>query len=592
MAKKKGYRNSTNGLNERKLTHKQKRNLERSQSKMGIVKTDSNGAPFEILEDVSDKDFIAQNGNSYVLAMYDVRSKQKFIFKSSHLKEIVGGSAIIRDIFKDYFFVAVDKVGQQRKKISEYKQHIYRYDIENANSDQSKLTKTNFEDHLKKGAVAELVYDGGGNFFVLFEDIDVFKDVTYEFTKTVLKNIGTLQILATAIEGLNFSDYNADRNRLYKRHAEHEVKKNPATPWGTLPIVQVDYDTSMPLVGKEYTPVYEKLSKESLMKYKKYYAMDDTAEYCTKSGEKYLDKLVTQKGEESLLAIVYIDGNGMGAKVEKETEGKKSYESCVSALRNFSANIQQDYIEDPINQIDAYLDEVHGGDSDYKSGQKRRMVIYAGDEINFVCNARDALQLVKVYMEALKKNESACAGIAIFHSHAPYAEAYRIAEECCESGKVRMKKASNGEEIQDACFVDVHYCQGVIGTSLDSIREREVGNFCSKPWLIKIDEKEEYKIKEREFATLDEVDKVAGILNKLGRSNVKGLAESAKRNVTDYLLELGRIKAHMSKEKRNDEEFRFLAEHRTLVFDVVTLYDLWFSAGDEEMSETPQEVSE
>ena len=592
MAKKKGYRSNKNGLNERKRTDKYDKNRIRSQKKMGIAIANSNDDPFEILEDWSDKDYIAQNGNSYVLAMYDVRSKQKFIFKSSHMKEIVGGSAIIRDIFKDYFFEAVDKVGQQRKKISEYEQHIYRYDIETANSDQSKLTKENFEAHLEKGAVAELVYDGGGNFFVLFENIDVFKDVTYEFTKAVLKNIGTLQILATAIEGLNFNDYNADRNRLYKRHAEHEVKKNPAIPWGTLPIVQVDYDSSMPLVDKYYTPEYEKLSKESLMKYKKYKEMEDTDEYSTKRGEKYLDNLVTQKGEESLLAIVYIDGNGMGAKVEKKTEGKTSYESCVAALREFSADIQQDYIKNPIDQIDEFLDSVHCGDSDYESGQKRRMVIYAGDEVNFVCNARDALKLVKVYMNALNKNGSACAGIAIFHSHAPYAEAYRIAEECCESGKVRMKKAANGEELKDACFVDVHYCQGAIGTSLDSIREREVGDFCSKPWLIRIDEEEEYKLEGREYATLAEVYKTAGILNKLGRSNVKGLAESAKRSATDYLLELGRIKAHMSKKKRNDEEFRFLKEHRALVFDVVTLYDLWFARDDEEMSVNPQEVSE
>ena len=37
--------------------------------------------------------------NGYVLCMYDIRGKQEFIYKSSKLKEIVGASLIIRDLF-------------------------------------------------------------------------------------------------------------------------------------------------------------------------------------------------------------------------------------------------------------------------------------------------------------------------------------------------------------------------------------------------------------------------------------------------------------------------------------------------------------
>ena len=68
-------------------------------------------------------------------------------------------------------------------------------------------------------------------------------------------------------------------------------------------------------------------------------------------------------------------------------------------------------------------------------------MVFAGDEINLICNARDAYDIAKTYLKGLHQVSwkdstepcSACAGIAIFHSHAPYAQAYKIAEECCES---------------------------------------------------------------------------------------------------------------------------------------------------------------
>ena len=47
--------------------------------------------------------------SKFVLAMYDVRGKQDFIFRTNRIKEIVGASWIIRDIFRDYLFPAVLK---------------------------------------------------------------------------------------------------------------------------------------------------------------------------------------------------------------------------------------------------------------------------------------------------------------------------------------------------------------------------------------------------------------------------------------------------------------------------------------------------
>ena len=44
------------------------------------------------------------NTAKYVLAMYDIRGKQNFIFKKGKIKEVMGASWIIRDLFDDYLY--------------------------------------------------------------------------------------------------------------------------------------------------------------------------------------------------------------------------------------------------------------------------------------------------------------------------------------------------------------------------------------------------------------------------------------------------------------------------------------------------------
>lgn len=51
--------------------------------------------------------------NHYVLAMYDVRGKQKYIYSSSRLREIQGASWVIRDVFRDYLYPAAVTVRNQ-----------------------------------------------------------------------------------------------------------------------------------------------------------------------------------------------------------------------------------------------------------------------------------------------------------------------------------------------------------------------------------------------------------------------------------------------------------------------------------------------
>lgn len=493
---------------------------------------------------------MAENGgtkNSYVLAMYDVRGKQEYIYGTPKIKQIAGASWIIRDVYKDYLFSG---------------------DIRIAPGDTA-FTQKGFEDHLQEGYQGEVVYNGGGNFFVLYKDMDTYLKINRRFYKKLLESVGTLRVLSTCIEGVDFDDYKGDERKLREKHRKAEQRESLANPINALPIVQVDYYSSLPLTAIERMPVRGsgektepvKVSTENAVKYKKF---NESNKEPTYEAVKKLDSLIEGKGKDSHLAVVYIDGNGMGGKVESCLKGIKSYEDCIAKLRNFSAAIQEEYIDFPKKAIEKEI--------------KSRFVVYAGDEITFICNAKDAFRIVNLYFEEIRKKSSgsnalensSCAGVAIFNSHAPFAEAYRIAEECCETGKRLMKEKG----VDSACFMDFHYCQGAIGTSLEDIRKREgTESFC-QPWLLG-------GIQELGIPDKKKIRESVAFLRGIARSNSKELLYAAKESQAKYEKELERIMVHhLDKKFREkwleEEENKFLKDNRGLIYRIMLVYDLWF----------------
>ena len=537
----------------------------------------------------------------YVLAMYDIRGKQEYIFRTNKLKEIVGGSWIIRDCFKDYLFPAA--VGRTDEEVDCMKgsKGIFTYkDVSHKDDPCREFSKDGFMKHLDEGYCAEVVYDGGGNFFVLFKSNKVFREVTWRFTCEVLKATGTLRILATGIEIENFDHYGADQRKLREKHRMREAEESSVVPWACPPIVQTDRQTSMPLVSDKNIESEEKTTRERLAKLAKFRKeiarinsrkgdpnASNVEKYYMTLNEKIFDHIVEEKGVDSNLAVVYIDGNSMGAKVEKATRGKESYEECVAALREFSAEIEKLYVQDG---VDAALGDV----MDSQSKDRFRIVVYAGDEINFVVKARDAMDCARNYLEKLKGEEdaSACAGIAVFHSHSPYADAYRIAEECCESGKKKMKEA----RMQCASFIDFHICQGAIGTSLDTIRELENPEGVSRPWLLWSKDPKETTSAITSFAKIESILSLFRTC-KISRSNIKGLANAAKTGEVELKMELKRIYAHMDKDlkkqKSKDWEGLFSdPDSRRILYDLAICYDFWFREDNSKKSGTETEGTE
>lgn len=530
---------------------------------------------------------------NYVLAMYDVRGKQEYIFRKNKIKEIVGGSCIIRDCFQDYLYPAAKEYRKKCTGLEREEDAIYHAESGKEKEPEKepkadRFCADEFRKRMKEDIyLGEVVYEGGGNFLVLYKNEETCRGINRIFTKKLMKETGTLKVLCTwqEVDG-SLSDYRKDRDALYQKHRIREAQESVIRPVNALPFVQVDYMTSLPLAKciRIQGQKPEKVSMESYAKYQKYaeVAKKNEEEY----GEKVLDNLVKKKGEDSLLAVIFIDGNNMGAQVQACLDKvDRSYDASVSALREFSMGIQKNYIDDRMDAIDQMLERKYGKGKQEDSRRKRRFVVYAGDEMSFICRAEDALDIVKAYFEDMPKDCSSCAGIAVFHSHAPYAEAYRIAEECCESGKKKMKE--NKETT--TCYVDYQYCQGGLGMELEDIRKRETGEIISKPWLIK-DNAENSEINIENYVTLEKVERVVKDLNQLdSRTNIKELAGRAMSSLADFDMEMSRIYAHQKEEIRKKIDYTFKQlkgeERRKLVYDIVIGYDLWFREKQEEKKE-------
>ncbi len=518
--------------------------------------------------------------NTPVLALYDVKGKQEFIFRTDKIKEIIGGSLIIRDVYRDYLAKAA--------KEGPFKDKNGLFGLDKQVKKLEDFSRVNWESHLAAGYIGEVVYEGGGELYVLYESEDTAKQVNQIFTKMILEEIGGLKVLCSFISDIDFDDYKADRKWLKSIHRQRENETYIIRPVNALPFIQIDNNTSQPIVYTGISKISgknlpERATQEQYAKLKKYNEVIDDPEFQKEYGELILDKLVEEKGEDSILAAVYIDGNKMGEHFDGALDRTgNGYEECIKAQREESLNIQENYIDRPRKAIEKLLREKNN-----KGSKDHRMIVFAGDEMSFICKGRDAFDVVKKYFETLRTNKSengeiseakdrsSCAGVALFHSHAPYGEAYKIAKDCCKNAKKKMKENMD----EDTCYLDFQYCQGGLGMDLDAMRLNETQELISKPWLMAGESENP------EMTTIEEVAKVVRGFRKMNaRTNIKGFVSTAKESLPAFEMDLKRAYAHMNTDLQKDSDIKFIftddsfngERRRKLIYDIGIVYDQWF----------------
>lgn len=516
--------------------------------------------------------------SNLVVVLYDFPGKQSYIYRTNAIREVVGASNLIADAY------------------TEFKSAIQK-DAGFTMEDQKEFSLQGFRN---SGKDCEVIYEGGGNLYMIFCSREKCVKANRIFTRMLLDKTYSLNVTCSFVEIDEYkNDFEADRTALFKE-SDRQKRTMPAMrPVNVLPFTQIDRKTSLPIAEKNLPGRPGSFSQESVHKLKKYNEVLKTDDVL-RASEKFLDDLITKKGTESLLAIIYIDGNNMGEKVKRLTaDGARDYTTCVTRFREFTQEINRVFLDEPIREIDKLLE---------KNSQSFRKVISGGDEITIICNARIALEIVKTYFNSImeynegkpvEKQFSACAGMAICHSHAPYSVIYEIAEQCCENAKIVNRK--NGS---NRFYFDYQFCHSGVTNQLKIIREQQEQDYTNRPYCYcrrPVDASDNNHIAGISPASFraphDYKDfvLVADVVKEFSRGDVKTLAEYIVKGDSYYQAELERLKTKYigiipalsdhEEDQKAGQSIDPLQKKADLImkkclFDVSIIYDIWIKPSD------------
>jgi hypothetical protein len=404
--------------------------------------------------------------NKEVLAMYDVRGIQNYIFRTNYVKEIIGASAMVENIILDGM---KDMLAAKQEWQSEH----FLFDWE-ATLEYEETIFGNPDIQM------QVLFIGGGNAYVLFRNGSICREMNRYLSKYVLKQTYSLQLAVAVVEYTG--SYQRDYLKINEEMRNIKARMPQSMPLGAQPFMASDTVTGYPL-----TYYYDEryLSTESYKKRKKYEVTFH------EDAEKILDNMVTKKGDSSMLAVVHIDGNNMGKRIREIMEKKDDYTEAVRAMRTISVNIREGF-QAAFREMAEYIDrELSDRIKADRKGKLYRKLILAGDDVTFICNAMTAIDAVSVFLQSVGKRRmyeeaglteeenqrkygfSACGGIAFFNSHFPFCDAYEVAEACCASAKKRAKLDDNRDSAGNiGSFLDYQLCTHISAADLEAYRKK------------------------------------------------------------------------------------------------------------------------
>lgn len=490
-----------------------------------------------------------------VLAMYNVRRIQSYIFKSNAAKEIVGASELIEGII-------VNGLKDYRESLEESEKEKYMLD----------WMQDDAQAFLKAGSPVQMqvLFVGGGNAYVLFRTREICKKVNRYLGKYLLKETYSLNLAIAVIEKTD--SYENDYKAINDRMREIKASMPLSQPVGALPFMTVDSITGYPITEDKNG---EYFCTEAYLKRKAFPKDED---------EKLFDKMVTEKGSDSTLAVCHIDGNSMGNRIKTEMKDVSDYEVAIPKMRKLSQTISTIF-NNMFENMTKYMDELSVNINPFADHKFYRKIVAAGDDITFVCNAKLALPAVEYFLKNLgEKGEgdsfSACAGIAYFNSHFPFSDAYQVAEACCESAKKRAKcevvafrqqqkdsnRETNEKEPKIGNFLDFQICTNVRAADLVAYRDRhytvDQKQFIARPYYVPLIHDEENLNSKNEAYSIERLKKWMKIVNAMPRSKAKTLRDTIPTG-----------------EHEVEKEASFLASRGYLMFkENVAESNVWYDA--------------
>lgn len=384
-----------------------------------------------------------ENSMTQCIAIYDISGIQSFIFSTNKLREMVGGSKIVHKIL---FELLPKKLG-----------------YENDNWENEDFSK-----EIPQGRSGNVIYIGGGNALVLYENEESYKSVTIELQKEVFELSGGGIRLCHAkikIDHLDKKGSFVEKIQKPLMQALTTYKQNTApiqTARGFAFGAQ-DNETKEPIV---LVPTL----KDSPCKYASYgrfkkneifYSARDEEKSSEEISQYYADNFEQFRDEEekSFVAVIHIDGNTMGKQIidfaNKNQEEETLFEQ-LKAMRELSKEISKIYRDTLDNTVNEIFKKEIETEKAYREAQELtksipyREIISDGDDITVIIKSNKALKFCDLFVKTLEKEKeggnyshlkdfhiSVGIGIAFVHDKFPFSTAYDIAEQLCKNAKKR-----------------------------------------------------------------------------------------------------------------------------------------------------------
>ena len=495
-----------------------------------------------------------------LLLIMEVSQKQAYIFKNKELKKNIDASYTIDEITSSGYF---------EKYFPEY------YNEEK-----------------------NLVYSGGGHTILVFDNDVEENDNTgkenqaVRFAKKLSKQIfcdyDGLEVFIKIMDYDENAEPSKNIQNLMQKLEEKKAIRRASFRQGTfgMEVLQEKKDAK--------TRREEKMEGEEITPYK----------LVTQ-----LEKLGGNKDDNNFIAVVHIDGNLMGKKVQENDkelrqildgisdpekkldmyrEKKQEFSEKIDKLFKGAYSDMQNVVKKQIengNLKDLSLEEVVNGEKQINFPIRR--IITAGDDICFVSEGRIGIECAVEYMKALwKRSEgenSACAGVAIVHQSYPFYKAYEIAESLCSSAK-KYNASLDKEGCANACAIDWHIEYGEMYGGLDEIRKHYVDadgkSILARPYFVCGDEKYEGKAGNRTYAnfkqTMEEME--YALHNKCEDEEDRMIARRKLKELRTYLKESDEAVDAYFKKSRLDQ---YLTKNDKN-FDVIEVMDTYIGFQTEE----------
>jgi hypothetical protein len=278
----------------------------------------------------------------------------------------------------------------------------------------------------------EIILNAAGNIKAIFDNEEALKKVVLEFPKRIMQQAYGISI-SQAIVSISGDKPSQDELDLLEQRLKVQRNRVSSSLDLSLNIMKLNPSTAKPIIAyrkikNKETPL-DKATKQKLDAYDRFLKNNPHL--------KEFSDISSFSNAKNKIAVIHADGNGLGALLPTLSQKGIRLSNFSKALDNATKTAFNRAKNDSMSIRD---------------------VILGGDDMVVVCNANDALEFTKNFLQYFEEETqsskdigsklTACAGIAYCNEKYPFHYAINLAEELCSQSKKHAKALVESERLE------------------------------------------------------------------------------------------------------------------------------------------------